>query len=259
MIYSANSIPEWFVDSVKMEEDIVAFATSPDGYVLGLRRNGTVIIIEESEEDPVDIYYTYKKKDFSKWKYIVSIATGCGHTIGMKSDGTVVATGLNENGQCNVSEWRDIVAVCAGAFHSVGLKSDGTVVATGLNKDGQCNVSEWRDIVAIHTNDTRTIGVKADGTAVAVGDNVYGQCNVSEWKDVATPIIAKTKEEFKLKYNERRKKVKEAMIKKEQEQKKRLQEIHDFRKTKGVCCHCGGNFKGLFAKVCTQCGKRKDY
>ncbi len=36
-----------------------------------------------------------------------------------------------------VSGWRDIVAVAAGAaWHTVGLKSDGTVVATGY-EDGQ--------------------------------------------------------------------------------------------------------------------------
>jgi len=27
----------------------------------------------------------------------------------------------------------------------------------------------------------------------------------------------------------------------------------------GLCQHCGGEFKGLFNKVCTACGKKKDY
>ena len=30
------------------------------------------------------------------------------HTVGLRSDGTVVATGWNEYGQCNVSDWTDI-------------------------------------------------------------------------------------------------------------------------------------------------------
>jgi alpha-tubulin suppressor-like RCC1 family protein len=34
-----------------------------------------------------------------------------------------------------------IVQVAAGAWHTVGLEKDGTVVATGKNADGQCNVS----------------------------------------------------------------------------------------------------------------------
>lgn len=37
-----------------------------------------------------------------------TIAAGRRHTIGLKSDGTVVAVGDNEFGQCNVNDWRDI-------------------------------------------------------------------------------------------------------------------------------------------------------
>ncbi|WP_240986091.1 RCC1 domain-containing protein [Acididesulfobacillus acetoxydans] len=48
--------------------------------------------------------------------------------------------------QCNVSGWRDIVAVAAGCAHTIGLKSDGTVVAVGDNEYGQCDVSDWRGI-----------------------------------------------------------------------------------------------------------------
>ncbi|HDX9610461.1 TPA: RCC1 repeat protein [Bacillus toyonensis] len=37
-----------------------------------------------------------------------SIAAGCAHTVGLKSDGTVVAVGNNEFGQCDVGSWRNI-------------------------------------------------------------------------------------------------------------------------------------------------------
>lgn len=42
--------------------------------------------------------------------------------------------------------WSDIVAVAAGNLYTVGLKSDGTVVTVGNNDEGQCNVSDWTDI-----------------------------------------------------------------------------------------------------------------
>ncbi|PFR26920.1 chromosome condensation regulator [Bacillus cereus] len=74
------------------------------------------------------------------------MAVGSNHTVGLKSDGTVVAVGWNQYGQCNVSDWRDIVAISAGCAHTVGLKSDGTVVAVGDNEYGQCDVSDWRGI-----------------------------------------------------------------------------------------------------------------
>jgi alpha-tubulin suppressor-like RCC1 family protein len=63
--------------------------------------------------------------------------------VGLKSDGTVVAVGRNNYGQCNVGGWTDIIQVAAGEMDTVGLKSDGTVVAVGRNDQGQCNVGGW--------------------------------------------------------------------------------------------------------------------
>ena len=54
--------------------------------------------------------------------------------------------GWNFYGQCDVSEWTDIVEISAGDGHTVGLKSDGTVVAVGWNFYGQCDVSGWKNI-----------------------------------------------------------------------------------------------------------------
>ena len=39
--------------------------------------------------------------------------------------------------------WRDIVAIAAGAAHTVGLRTDGGVVATGSNSHGQLEVGAW--------------------------------------------------------------------------------------------------------------------
>ena len=76
----------------------------------------------------------------------MAVSAGTCHTVGLKSDGTVVAVGDNNYGQCDVDDWTDIVAVSAGGYHTVGLKSDGTVVAVGENDDGQCDVGNWTDI-----------------------------------------------------------------------------------------------------------------
>jgi alpha-tubulin suppressor-like RCC1 family protein len=51
--------------------------------------------------------------------------------------------GWNEYGQCDVSGWRDIVAVAAGCAHTIGLQTNGTVLAVGDNEYGQCDVSGW--------------------------------------------------------------------------------------------------------------------
>ena len=68
------------------------------------------------------------------------IAAGKFHTVGVKSDGTVLATGDNRFHQCEVSSWTDIVAVAAAAYDTIGLRSDGTVVACGMHAD---KVSGW--------------------------------------------------------------------------------------------------------------------
>ena len=114
----------------------------------------------------------------------VIIACGASHTVGLKSDGTVVAVGYNDYGQCNVSGWSNIVAVSCGRHHTVGLKSDGTVVAVGNNGNGKRNVSGWSNIVAVAGGYSHTVGLKSDGTVVAVGNNDYGQCNVSGWSNI---------------------------------------------------------------------------
>ena len=122
--------------------------------------------------------------DVSDLKNIVAVFAGRYHTVGLHSDGTVVATGDNRFGQCDVSEWKNIVAISAVNNHTVGLRSDGTVVATGDNYFGQCDVSDWKDVVAVAAGVDHTIGLRSDGTAVAVGANNNGQCNVSEWKNI---------------------------------------------------------------------------
>ena len=106
------------------------------------------------------------------------------NTVGLRSDGTVVAAGSNEDGECDVSDWRDIIAVSTGKCSIVGLKSDGTVAAVGYNEDGKCEVSGWRNITAISSGEYHTVGLRADGTVVAAGSTIDGQCSVSGWRDI---------------------------------------------------------------------------
>ena len=49
-------------------------------------------------------------------------------------------------GQNNVTTFTGIVEIVANGYQSIGLKSDGTVVATGNNDYGQCDVSTWKNI-----------------------------------------------------------------------------------------------------------------
>lgn len=115
---------------------------------------------------------------------IIAISVAGRHTVGLRSDGTVVAVGDNDLEQCNVKNWEDIVAISADGGHTVGLRSDGTVVAVGTTACGQCDVGDWRDIVAIGAGNDYTVGLKSDGTVVAVGCNYDGRCDVEDWTDI---------------------------------------------------------------------------
>ncbi len=152
---------------------------------------------EGSYREAIEIFYELKdyKDSKEKSKELLpkvagreTVSTGYDHTVALKNDGTVVAVGDNEYGQCDVSDWTDIIAICAGDYHTVGLKSDGTVVAVGKNDKGQCDVSGWKNIVAISVGYNHTVGLRFDGTVVAVGPEYSGKynskCDVSGWKDI---------------------------------------------------------------------------
>ena len=126
----------------------------------------------------------YGQCDVADWTNLVAIDAGFLYTVGLKADGTVLAAGYNDDGRCNVSDWTGITAIRAGRYHTVGLKTNGTVVAVGDNDLGQCDVADWTDITAISARENHTVGLKADGTVVAVGYNDDGRCNVSDWTDI---------------------------------------------------------------------------
>lgn len=117
---------------------------------------------------------------------IVAVAAGSGsHTVGLRANGTVIAVGNNNFGQCDVENWIDIISVSAGGYHTVGLKKDGTVVAVGWNNLGQCNLNSWRDIVAISADTTFTLGLKSDGTVVVTSQINPDFC-IKDWEDIVS-------------------------------------------------------------------------
>ena len=118
------------------------------------------------------------------WENIIQVAAGEAHTVGLKNDRTVVAVGDNDYHQGEVSGWTNIVQVATGGFHTVGLKDNGTVVAVGLNNYGQCDVGSWENIIQVAAGALHTVGLKDDGTVVAVGWNLLGQRNVGSWENI---------------------------------------------------------------------------
>lgn len=124
--------------NVSSWKNIVAVAAGSH-YTAGLKKDGTVIIAGDFGE----------QLDTSGWRGITAIAMN-GSRLGADPD------------------------------HIVGLKSDGTVVATGLNSHHQCDVSTWKDVIAISTGDTYTLGLKKDGRVLLAGAEMYG--GLFDWR-----------------------------------------------------------------------------
>ncbi len=110
------------------------------------------------------------------------LAVGFYHTVGLKSDGTVLAVGRSDEGQCNVTGWTDVTAIDCGAYHTAALRRNGTVVCTGRNDEGQCDTESWTDIAAIVCTDYNTVGLKTDGTIVSTGFVAFSE--LSGWQHI---------------------------------------------------------------------------
>jgi hypothetical protein len=109
--------------------------------------------------------------------------------VARRSDGSSVAWGNNNYGQCNLPvlpPGLTYVELAAGGYHTVARRSDGSVMAWGDNSSGQCNVPAlppgltYVEVAAggAAGYGSYTLARRSDGSVVAWGDNSYGECNV---------------------------------------------------------------------------------
>ena len=119
---------------------------------------------------------------------VVAVANGITHSLALKSDGTVVGWGDNSEGQISVpAGLTGVKAIAAGWSHSLALKSDGTVVAWGTS--WLINVpAGLTDVVAISAGTRHSFALKTDGTMVGWGQNEYGLFDTSAGQAGVTSI-----------------------------------------------------------------------
>jgi alpha-tubulin suppressor-like RCC1 family protein len=130
---------------------------------------------------------------------IKSLAAGGGHSLALKSDGTVWAWGWNGFGQLGNGSLADSSlplqvsgvnagsAIAAGFFHSVALNRDGKLQAWGYNAYGQLGDGSTTDasiptpviqvasVASIAASNHHSLALKHDGTLWAWGWNDDGE------------------------------------------------------------------------------------
>lgn len=117
------------------------------------------------------------------------IASSLYHVVALKPDGTVIATGKNDNGQCNVSGWRNVIAVACDTNGTVGLTAQGTVLYTGSTYHRQNQCTSWRNIKEIAISNECIFGLRHDGTVVATTEGNNGahfstKPDVTAWRNI---------------------------------------------------------------------------
>ncbi|MCB1229029.1 MAG: choice-of-anchor D domain-containing protein [Verrucomicrobiae bacterium] len=152
---------------------------------------------------------------------LVAISTGELHSLGLCSDGSIVAWGYNDYGQLGdnstthrhvpvltdqsgVLAGKTVVAISAGNDHNLALCSDGTLVAWGQNDYGQLGDGSTTDrlapvlvdqngalagksIIAIEACLYHSVVLCSDGTLVAWGRNDDGQLGDNSNTDRIVP------------------------------------------------------------------------
>ncbi len=119
-------------DEIADWNNIVAISADTTDSIAGLKSDGTVVISTSNIAGSTNSY----SYDVSSWNDIIAISKSSTTLLGLRRDGTVVATGDNGHNQLEVSDWTDIVAIAAGNWISIGLKSDGTIIIAGETEEG---------------------------------------------------------------------------------------------------------------------------
>jgi alpha-tubulin suppressor-like RCC1 family protein len=163
----------------------------------------------------------------TKLSEVVDVAAGFAHLLAVRRDGTVWASGVNDDGRLGdgttesrlggtavqVAGITDVVAVAAGTLarkenyyyggHSVAVGRDGTVWTWGNNTYGQLGdgtrthrlfavrVAGVGDVVAVAAGDAHTVAVTRDGSVWAWGRNSSGQLGNGTTADSTVPVRVK--------------------------------------------------------------------
>ncbi len=131
-------------EQIEQWTDIEKLIKLSYGGIAGIRKNGTVVIAANKEI--IDYYgeNCYGFEDYKNWTNIIDVTDFGLKIFGLRSDGTIVATGgerfiqgWDETLDFKFSDWRNITKIKAIS------NMNGDLVLLGLSKDGTLRSSSW--------------------------------------------------------------------------------------------------------------------
>jgi len=149
---------------------------------------------------------------FTDW---CQVSAGSEHSIGLRSNGTVWAWGLNSSGQLGnnsttntsspvsvVGGFTDWCQVSANSCHNLGVRSNGTAWGWGSGANGRLGnntttntsspvsvVGGFTDWCQVNAGFAHSIGLRSNGTAWAWGSNVCGRLGDGTVTQRLSPIL----------------------------------------------------------------------
>ena len=187
---------------------------------------GSTLLISQNATLKVQAYYNGSISDLvtSKYTNAGTVSAGARHTLILKTDGTVWATGDNTYGELGNGDGSGtaqpypvqvmvssgtpltgIVSLSAGTDESFAVDNSGNVWAWGYNPNGQLAIGTTTNAVyatqivtlanmlSVASNQYHTLAVQANGTVWSWGANTTGQVgngSTASWITQPTEVVA---------------------------------------------------------------------
>ena len=108
----------------------------------------------------------------------VQVVAGHGMSAGLRADGSVLAWDIR--GQYEIEYGNDITKIAMGWRHVIGLRADGTVAGLAVHGGKQQGLASDIHCRDIAANRHNSLLLRSDGRVIALGPNDKNQCDVPD-------------------------------------------------------------------------------